>query len=409
LKILQVHNYYQNPGGEDIVVKNEKTLLESHGHEVFQFHRHNDSIKKWSQKIKVLFSTHYSRESQRLFELEIKQIKPDVVHVHNFFPLITPSVFDVCRAYQVPSVLTLHNYRLICPNCFLMDNQCNIYERTIQGNAYSSIRDKIYRDSMLQTAVVAHMIEYHRKHKTWHNKVDQFIALTQFARQKFVEGGLPGEKITIKPNFAEEILQKTGSDFEAQKENYYVFVGRLSPEKGIEMLVKTWIDHNITTPLYIIGQGPMAEPLQEISKQTPAIVWLGTQPHHKTMEYVHRAKALVFPSIWYEGFPMTIVESFSLGTPVVTSNIGSQAEIVKDGYNGIHFQMGNMKDLHNKICESEKDTNILRKLSNQAYQTYRDYYTPETNYQQLVKIYRSVIEPMQYASKYESSDNNSMI
>ncbi|RMG25008.1 MAG: glycosyltransferase family 1 protein, partial [Methanobacteriota archaeon] len=200
MKILQVHNRYQHAGGEDSVVRMEKELLEQYGHEVVQFLADNDDIQGLTKKIKVALSTHYSKASKRAMKDYLDRYEPDVVHVHNFFPKLTPSIFDACSERGVPTVMTLHNYRLICPGALFMRDG-KVCEKCLQGGPYHAVRYGCYKSSRIGSWSVARMISYHRKANTWHHKVDRFIALTEFAKSKFTEAGFPEGKIVVKPNF----------------------------------------------------------------------------------------------------------------------------------------------------------------------------------------------------------------
>jgi glycosyltransferase involved in cell wall biosynthesis len=391
MKILQAHNIYQQAGGEDVVVEAEKQLLEDHGHDVVQYIRHNNAIKQPAQKIRLLFSAHYSRRSRKDFGNWLRTEKPDIVHVHNFFPLITPAIFDACRYFEVPAVLTLHNYRIIYPNGLLMHNG-QIDERPLHKSAYSCVKDKVYRDSLLQTAVVAHMIEYHKRNNTWNSKVDGLITFTNFSKSKFVEYGIKPEKLSIKPNFIQDQPNIAKLNHEARHHEFYVFVGRVSKEKGVETLIDTWQKLPDKIPLVIIGDGPQAASLREKSRSNPNIIWKGYQKKDITLAYIKQAKALLFPSVWYEGFPMTILEAFSLSTPVISTNIGSQAEIISDGYDGMHFKVGNAEDLAAKIKLIEEEPGLPKNLGDNARRTYLSKYTPDINYQILQGIYESVLE-----------------
>jgi len=391
MRVLQVHNYYQIPGGEDVVVEAEKLLLEEHEHCVRQFTRHNDTIKGLSQKIKVFFSTHYSARSRKEFSRELKSFSPDIVHIHNFFPLITPSILDACIAFDVPVVMTLHNYRIVDPGSLLLHNG-KIDERSLQGSAYRCVLDGVYRDSILQTAVVAHMVEYHRKRNTWNTKVHRLLALSDFAKSKFIEGGIHADRITVKPNFVSDYAKQISGALPASLgiTDYYIFVGRISSEKGIEMLVDTWNKAKISIPLLIIGDGPLSEKLKQKTQANDKIIWLGYQPKENTLQYIKNARALLFPSICYENFPMTILEAFCLGKPVIASNRGSHASIVKDMHTGIHFEVGNQDDLADKLMWIEKQPDILPDLGHNARKEYLEKYTPEKNYKLLHKIYQDV-------------------
>ncbi len=329
MKILQVHNRYKMTGGEWTVVNHEYDLLKKE-HSVEQLIVDNtEQLNSFWNKLKLIFTTHYNRSSKKFVEKKLRDISADIMHVHNFFPLLTPSIFDASIEAGTPSVLTLHNYRLLHPNGLLLHNG-KIDERSIHGTAYSCVPEGVYRNSILQTAVVAHMIEYHRKKKTWHQKVDGFICLTEFAKSKFVEAGLPGEKMFVKPNFVDDPLRDGSKESFRKRDSYYLFVGRISEEKGIRTLVSAWNKQRLSgKPLLIVGDGPLKKELQsKFSDANSNIEWLGRLNRAEVMNYLKNTRALIFPSEWYEGMPMTILEAFSVGTPVITSDIGSQAEIV---------------------------------------------------------------------------------
>lgn len=387
MKILQAHNYYQFAGGEDNVLNLEKQLLSDNGHQVFQFLKNNREISNWRKKVKLLFNTHYSIESKKKFANTLKQINPDIVHVHNFFPLITPSIYEACQESVIPVVQTLHNYRLIHPGATLYHNE-RIDERSVKGSAYRCVMDGVYRNSRIQTAVVAHMIEYHRKHNTWNSKINKFISLTEFARQKFIEGGICKEKLIVKPNFCYDLNQKyqrRGNEIQ------FIFIGRIVEVKGIRELLDIWMNEQIPYKLMIFGEGPLKKKLEEQSKSNKHIVWMGQQDQSVVFQELKNSTALIFPSKWYEGFPMTIVEAFSLGVPVITSNIGSQAEIVKDSYHGLHFDLKHFDAIKKHIYHLANNKQDQFGLGQNARKTYLEKYTPEKNYQQLIKIYEEAI------------------
>jgi len=391
VKILQVHNYYQLSGGEDFVLKNEKKLLEDNGHQVTQYIRNNHEIDNFSlkQKINFLLSVHYSKFSKLHFENFLLSSKPDLIHVHNFFPLITPSIFSVCQEYGIPVLMTLHNYRLIYPNGYLFCKG-EVDERTLKKSAYVTVMDGVYRNSIFQTLVVAHMIEYHRKKNTWNEQVNKFICLSNFSKRIFVKGGILSKKIIVKPNFIEDKIQLI-PNVSPVKTPYFVFVGRISNEKGIRMLIETWMRYKLNYPLYVIGTGPLRKSLEEKTKNIESVKWLGLQSKGVVLNFVKHAKALVFPSTWYEGFPMTILEAFSLGTAVVTSNIGSQAEIVKNNYSGLHFRVNKIVDLKEKLDLIYNNEALAEEFGRNARDVYLQNYLPKDNYRLLLSIYQNIL------------------
>jgi glycosyltransferase involved in cell wall biosynthesis len=384
MKILQVHNEYQQRGGEDTVLDFEKALL-SKSHTVVQYIVSNHTINSFFSKLRLLWSTHYSRSSYKKFTLLLKKEQPDIVHVHNFFPLISPSIFKACLDSNVPVVMTLHNYRLIHPGGLLLNGN-TIDERSIKGSAYLCVKDAVYRDSVLQTLVVAHMIEYHRRKGTWNNQVDRFIALTEFAKSKFVEGGLPEEKVVVKPNFLLEANRKPP----VARLDQFVFVGRLSSEKGIGTLLKAW-ESIESHDLVIVGDGPLASAVKSAAQKNKKIIWKGSLPHDQVLKEVSSSRGLIFPSEWYEGFPMVLVESLACGTPVISSNIGSQQEIIKEGICGLHFEVKNEESLVQQVEKLAADDKLFDVLSQNGLLQYENLYSQEKNLKTLENIYDDAI------------------
>jgi len=383
MKILFIHNRYQIKGGEDSVLENEIQLLKNNGHQVDNYILSNNSIKSIFKKIKVFLSIHYSNEQKIKISNYIKQSKPDIVHVHNFFPLITPSVFDACIENNIPVIHTLHNFRLICPSAILMHKN-KIYKKSIKQGAYSTIVDKVYKKSYLGTYAVARMIEYHKRNETWNTKVDQFISLTNFAKSKFLESGFLDEKISIKPNFCSykdyenKNIQRKGA----------LFVGRLSEEKGINLLLQAW--ENLSIKLKIIGDGPLLSLVNNANN--PNIQYLGFMNQEQIFNEMQKASFLVFPSQWYEGFPMVIIESFANGLPIIASNLGSMGEIIKNDFNGLHFKVGDSNDLIKKINLLNSDKHKCKQMSLNALTDYKNHYTEQKNYKLLINIYKRAID-----------------
>ncbi len=251
LKILHVHNSYQQIGGEDVVVMAERELLQSHGHDVRSYGVSNDAINGILKKITAAWQVSYSVSSRVRIAEEISSFKPDIVHVHNFFPLLTPSIYDACQDAGVPVVQTLHNFRMICPGALLLRKD-KICEECLCGNVYRAAVYRCYRRSFLGSLSACRMVDYHRRHDTWREKVDCFIALTDFARHKFVKAGFPAEKVVVKPNFLN--YEPTPGNGEG---GYALFVGRLSNEKGIKILLQAWKLLTGKMPLKIVGDWPI--------------------------------------------------------------------------------------------------------------------------------------------------------
>lgn len=387
MRVLFAHNYYQQSGGEDAVVANEQRILSQHAHDVRLFSVSNDDIAGTWMKLKTAWQTPYAPAGRERLRDQIVDFRPEIVHVHNFFPLLTPAIYDACREARVPVVQTLHNYRTICAGSQLMRNgrPC---EDCVGASPYKAVLHKCYRDSRLGSFAVARMIGVHNRKDTWRKKVDQFIALTEFARSRFVDGGLPAEKISVKPNFVAD--PETSGKGDGSNREGALFVGRLSAEKGVGTLLQAW--KSIDVSLAIAGDGPLAEPLRETVTGMSSARWLGRLSPENVTEAMRSAELLIMPSEWYEGFPMVLVEAFSCGLPVIASRLGGMAEIIEDGVTGLHFTPGDAEDLTNKVRWAAAHPKEMRAMGRQARQTYEQKYTPDVNYTQLMAIYEAACQ-----------------
>jgi len=390
VRVLLLHNRYQFLGGEDSMVQAEKALLEAKGHEVTLMETSNDAIVGVRGKANAALSAIYSPASKQRVSAEIADFRPDIVHVHNFFPLLSPSVYDACGDARVPVVQTLHNYRLGCPNAMLLRDSKVCEDCLGKRMPWPGIVHGCYRGSRTQSAVVAGMLAFHQLRGTWQKRVDAYIAMTAFHKEKMVQAGLPREKIHVKPNYVfapEKLVDKSLNG------SYALFVGRLSQEKGIANLIDAYLQNNLQIPLKIVGDGPLREVLQarvEATGLENAIQSLGWQDKSAVLSLMCSANFLVFPSTWYEGFPVTILEAFACGLPVLASRLGSMAEMVEDGVTGLHFEAGNSADLANKIQWAYEHPKEMICMGKNARRIYEAQYTPEANYQQLMAIYRTL-------------------
>lgn len=392
MRILQVHNRYKTTGGEWTVFNQEHELLKER-HEVDQFVIKNiDHLDTLTKKAKLIFKTHYNQHSKLLIKEQLQKKEYDVMHVHNFFPLLTPSIFEAAREAGVPSVMSLHNYRLIHPNG-LMYHKGKIDHRSILGSAYNCVWDGVYRGSRLQTAVAAHMIEYHRKKGTWNRYPTAFVALSKFSKNKFVEGGLPADRIFIKPNFLiDPCIKYDDLEISSEKINRFLFVGRISNEKGIEDLIRCWMERSIPAELWIAGDGPLMKKMQKKSKGEKSIKWLGQCEKKEVLKLLSNSKALLFPTKCYEGMPLIILEAMSMGCPVISSDIGNPKNMIDHKFNGLLFEPGKMADLYKNISWIISNPKNSRKLGENSRKKYEELYTPEKNYNTLLSIYENVAE-----------------
>lgn len=379
MRVLLVHNFYQQAGGEDAVFANERELLAAHGHDVREFTVTNDAIQGPLGAFRAALQAPYSDTSRQRMAVVLSEHAPDLVHVHNFFPLLTPSVFDACQAAGIASVMTLHNYRLICPAATLY-RQGKVCEECIHGSPYRAVLHGCYRGSQSGSLAVSRMVAHHRKHKTWATRPDRFIALTEFGKRKFIEGGLPAAHIRVKPNFLPE--HRVPSDGHAKRRGG-LFVGRLSPEKGIGTLLAAW--EALDVPLRLVGDGPLLAAVRR--HQSGCIAVAGALPGAAIAGEMARAAFLVLPSEWYEGFPMVLLEAFRAGLPVIASKLGAMAEIVEDGKTGLHFEPGKASDLAEKIRWAMANPETLRVMGENARKVYGEKYTAAVNYTRLMEIY----------------------
>lgn len=387
MKILFVHNRYQQAGGEDNVVAAEARLLADHGHDVELWSVDNKDLPAGlTGKIKTALATSYSPASRALAQGKLQSFKPDVVHVHNFFPQISPSIYDACLDEGVPVVQTLHNYRLICPGAMLMRNG-KICEQCITGSPYQAAWYGCYRGSKVGSLVVAHMVAQHRQQGTWQHKVNRFIALTDFAKGKFVEAGFPADKIVVKANFVYDPLAESPRINPATP-GFALFVGRISEEKGIKTLLKAWSTLDDKTLLKVAGAGP----LDDLLACKNNIEALGLQNSDEISHLMQQAAFLILPSEWYEGFPLVLVEAFAHGLPVLASNLGSMADIIKDGETGLLFTPGDADDLARKVKWLLNNPLKAQELGENARRTFLAKYTAEQNYAELMAIYEDAIE-----------------
>ena len=378
--VLIVHNFYQQPGGEDAVFRAEADLLRSRGHEAVAFVEDNARLNGVNP-LKAAVDAVWSREAKRHIRRLIKENKPDVAHFHNTFLRISPAVYYACREAGVPVVQTLHNYRLVCPGALLMRDGRVCEDCLGQAVPWPGVVHGCWRGSRMQTAVVAGMLTVHRLLKTWQKQVDVYIALTEFARRKFIEGGLPAKKIVVKPNF----VHPDPGEREAPG-RYALFVGRLSPEKGLSTLLKAWRSLK-GIPLKVVGDGPLRDQVQAFAAGYGSVEVLGRRPHQEVIALMKGARCLVFPSEWYEGFPMTIAEAFACGVPIIVSRLGAMAEIVEDRRTGLLFEPGNAEDLAEKVAWAWAHPKEMAEMGKEARREYEAKYTAKRNYEMLMEIY----------------------
>lgn len=347
----------------------------------------NDAIDTISKKLKTALLVPYSLPARKLVADRIRQFQPDLVHVHNFFPALTPSVYDACRSARVPVVQTLHNYRLMCANALLFRQGKVCTECLGHSFPLPAIRHGCYRDSRLGSAAVAAMIGGHRLRHTWTRRVTRFIALTEFARNLFTaELGIPQKQIIVKPNAAADPGLGDGSG------GYALYIGRLSPEKGIETLLDAALrGGGLGILLKIAGSGPLQALVEEA--QIPGkLEYMGQKNLAEVRRLMQQARVLLIPSLWYEGLPMVVPEAFGTGLPIVASRIGSLQTLIGEGGNGLLVEPGNAATLAESVRRLTSDVSFEHSLRLEARRTYETLYRPDANFRLLLDIYEQALQ-----------------
>lgn len=391
MRVLLVHNEYQQPGGEDIVAQREAALLQRAGHEVIEYRRSNkelDALNFW-RKLAVPKRMVWADDAVRDLRDLIKRTKPAVAHFHNTFLMISPAAYYACRQMGVPVVQSLHNPRLLCPSANFYRNGGVCQDCLGKTPPWPGVVHGCYRGSRLQTALVAGMLTTHRLLKTWQQQVDAYIVFTEFYRQQFINGGLPPEKIFVKPHFVDPDPGGRPGD----PGGYALFLGRLDPEKGVRTLLRAW-QRVGSRLLKIRGDGQLRGEVENFMQQNPGSVEvIGRLSGEDLSRLIKGACFLIWPSEgYYETFGLVAIEAFACGVPVIASKLGVLAEIVQDGRTGLHFVAGDAGDLARKIEWAFAHPQEMAAMGRNARQEFESRYTAQRNYEQLMAIYGKCIE-----------------
>jgi len=397
MQILSIHNSYQQPGGEDEVFRQEARLLEDHGHQVIRYQAHNNDVNG-KGPIELLAKTIYNSEAHHRVRSLIQRTKPCVVHVHNTFPLLSPAVYYASAEEAVPVVQTLHNYRLLCPSGLLF-REGRVCESCLgRFSLAPAIAHGCYRDSRPATAAVSAMLLTHRFLNTYRKSVSAYIALSEAGRSKFVAAGLPAEKIFVKPNF---IHPDPGVGDGSGR--FFLYVGRLSREKGISTLLDAWTRLSPPLDLEIVGDGELGQEVATAAEQNPRIRWHGRLAKPQVYERIKKAAAVIVPSIWNEPFGMVVVEAFAMGAPVIASTIGSLATLIRHQRNGLHFLPGDAADLARQVTWFDQHPDSAKRMRQRARLDFENCYTGERNYALMMEIYRRAIDGYVSAERSRSA------
>lgn len=387
MKILIAHNHYGDfaTGGEAMVFHAETNLLKSHGYEVLTYERSNSELKNKSlrNRVNAVLNLHWSERTIAEAGKIMDEFKPDVLHVHNYKFLITPSIFYAAKQRGIKTVLTLHNYRLMVPCGNFMTKDGKVCEKCLTESPLNILKYRCAQGSFLKSYLQYRLFT---KTKFKLNKlvdlVDTYIVLSNFAKNKLTQTGVPAEQIVVKPNF---ITTENISELPAKKKRA-VFIGRLSFEKGLLNLIEDWSAVNY--PLYVIGTGPQENKAKEISKSNKNITFLGNMENKKVKEFLAESSFLVFPSTLYEGMPITILEAMSVGVPVIATNLGPRNEMIQNGINGFLYENGNGTEFIDKVNMLIENKELRNKMGTAAKEEYSRKYTSEINFKMLVNIYK---------------------
>jgi glycosyltransferase involved in cell wall biosynthesis len=387
MRILVVHNRYRSgqPSGENRVVEQEVSLLRGAGNDVVLYERRSDDISGFSiiGKAAVPARVVWSPADRRRLGGVLAHRRPDVVHVHNTFPLISPSILSVCREAGVPVVATLHNFRLACANGLLFRSGAPC-EDCVGRNPWPGVVHGCYRGSRLATIPVAASISVHRGLRTWSRGVSRFVALSTFARDRLIAGGLPAKRMVVKPNSTPDPGERRAAAGE-----HFLYLGRLSDEKGVDLLASGWSDD--LGRLVVVGDGPARPALERSLARYTSVLVAGQLSHDESMRLLLRSTALIVPSRWYEGFPMVVVEACARGIPVIAPAHGGFPEMIEDGRSGVLFPPGDAAGLAQAV-RALRTPETSGRMGRHARAIYERRYTEERNLDRLMGIYAGAIE-----------------
>jgi glycosyltransferase involved in cell wall biosynthesis len=384
MRILISHNRYLRRGGEDECFEAERDLLRAHGHSVDE-HVAGNQFVQGARAALVGLKGIWNHAEYEQIRARIRKTNAEVVHVHNFFPRISPAIYYAAAAERVPVVQTLHNYRLLCPAALLFREGQPCEDCLGRSIPWRGVWHGCYRASRSATAAVATITTAHRLLGTWSRQVSAYIVLTEFARHKFIAGGLPTDKLYVKPNFVPDPGAGLGNG------DYALYVGRLSEEKGIRVLLDAWGAGGQRALLKIIGSGPLEPLVREHQQRNSSIEYLGYRPPPDVYALMKCAVALIVPSLSYEGLPLAIAEAFAAGTPVIASRMGAMDSLVKHGSTGLKFRVGDGADLVEQVKWMWDHPAEQRRMREQARAEYLHHYTPERNYELLIRLYEFVL------------------
>jgi glycosyltransferase involved in cell wall biosynthesis len=382
MRILIAHNRYQQPGAEDQVFTAEADLLADHGHDVIRYELHNNSIKS-TGKFKVALDTIWNPQSAGAVQRLVRHNRIEVAHFHNIFPVMSPSVYRAARDEGAAVVQTLHNFRLICPSSTMFRDNHLCSDCVGKPLPWPSVLHACYRGDRQATTVSAAMLAYHRALGTWSNSIDAYVALSQFNRSLFCRAGFAEGSLFVKPNFL-----KADPGPGSRKRTGALFIGRLIPEKGISTLLAAWKRIGLRLPLTVFGDGPLRDEVASAAESSDgAVSWLGWRSRSEVDAALGAASVVISPSVWIEAGPLSVIESFARGTPVIASRLGSLAEFVKPDVSGYLFDPGNPASLVAAVEKFLELPDCGSRMGEAAREIFLDTYSAEPAYKNMLALY----------------------
>lgn len=386
MRILMLHNRYLERGGEDTSLRIEAELLRSNGCEVVTYEENNTRVKDIG-RVRTALGSIWSPYSYRKIRDILRDDHFDVMHVQNFFPLISPSVYYAASHEKVAVVQSLRNFRLTCLPGTLSRNGKVCEDCVGKAVPWRGVVRGCYRESVVGSLAVASMVAINKGIGTWRDEVDAYIALTRFSRDKFVEAGLPADKVHLKSNSIHPTPNAGPGGG-----GYGLFIGRLAPEKGVDTMLDTWKRLDADIPLKIVGTGPLMSEVERRAEQNRNVEVLGWREPADVMELIGKAEYLIFPSEWYEGCPRVIIESLAKGTPVIAARLGAAAEMIEDGRTGFMFRPGDDEDFAATVTKAFSPDVGRASMRAVVRQDFLAKYTSDQNFERFMEIYQAAID-----------------
>ena len=394
MKILAIHNFHRkgSASGDDQVFKSETALLESYGNQVIKYTVSNDEFDSVGLigKLSVIFGMLWSFKHYNAVKRIISDEKPDIVHIHTFFPLLSPSILYAAKRSGVKVVATLHDTRFVCP-CATSLRGIELCNKCGDGKYLRMFKYGCFKNSKLQSLIVAAIFAYHRMRKSFYKQIDQYICLNDNQIGLLTNIGFDKSKIIKKYNFVLDSQDNLDEiNYEGLPKRYVVFYGRIGEEKGVRIIMEIW--NQIDIPLVIMGGGPLENEFKAWAHNKKNIYYLGYTEHNKCLSIVKGAEFVVFPSIWYEGCSMVEIETESLGKALIATDLGFSKEAIEDGINGYKITLGDIIGFKQRIIELWENRELAKTLGKNARRDYEQKYLSDDNYSQLMSIYLRLIQ-----------------